>query len=62
MGPPHLPKKAAYDIEWALVKKLHIYGMGPLWLPKLVADNMGWANHSCLKQLPIISNGPTAPA
>ena len=47
-------------MEWALLKQLHIYGMGPLWLPKMVADNMGWANHSCLKQLPIISNGPTA--
>ena len=62
MGPLHLPKKAAYNIEWALLRKLHIYGMGPLWLPKMAADNMGWANHSCLKQLPIISNGPTAPA
>ena len=61
-GPLHLPKKAAHNIEWALLKKLQIYGMGPVWLPKMVANNMGWANHSCLKILPIISNEPTAPA
>jgi hypothetical protein len=41
MGPLHLTKKAAYNIEWALLRKLQIYGMGPLWLPKMATDDMG---------------------
>ena len=41
MGPLNLPKKAAHNIEWALLKKLHIYGMDPLWLPKMATDDMG---------------------
>ena len=32
MGPLHLPKKATYNIDWALPKKAAYIWMGPPWL------------------------------